>query len=69
MATNIPFAEVGTPATNTAVSLPVIGNDLQNKKARKEPLDLYSKRSNSSNTKDMFQSSDLRDVGKYLEDV
>jgi len=69
MARNIPIAQAGTPATNATVSLPVIGNDLQNEKAWKEALDLCSKNSNSSRAKDVFRSTNPKDIRKYLEDV
>ncbi|KAH0564926.1 hypothetical protein GP486_001681 [Trichoglossum hirsutum] len=69
MASNISIAQVGTPATNVAASLPVVGNNLQNEKTWKEALDLYSKSSNSSYAKDLFRSTNPKDIRKYLEDV
>jgi hypothetical protein len=69
MASNIPIAQAGTLTTNAAVSLPVVGNDLQNEKAWKEALDLCGKSSNSFSAKDVFQSTNPKDIRKYLEDV
>jgi hypothetical protein len=69
MASNIPIAQAGNSATNVAVRLPAVGNDLQNEKAWKEALDLCSKSTNLSWAKDLFRSTSPNDIRKYLEDV
>jgi hypothetical protein len=60
MASNIPVIQAGRAPNSTALSLPVVGNDLQAEKAWN---------SNNSSPAVVFQSTSPKDIRKYLEDV
>jgi hypothetical protein len=69
MASNIPVIQAGRAPNSTALSLPVVGNDLQAEKAWKEALEICGKNSNNSSPAVVFQSTSPKDIRKYLEDV
>jgi hypothetical protein len=69
MASNIPVIHVGLAPTTAALSLPVVGNDLQNEKAWTDALEICKKNSSHSSATEVFQSTSPKDIRKYLEDI
>ena len=69
MASTTPFAQSENAVSTGTPSLPAVGKDLQNEKAWKEALDLCREKFSSAKADVVFQSTNPKDIRKYLEDV
>lgn len=69
MASTTFSAQSRDPTPTTTLFLPTVGKDLQNEKAWKEALDLCRKKFSSAKPDIVFQSTNPKDIRKYLDDV